>query len=238
MYVRVCMCESPVVQRMVQGETTEKTSTDERNTTSTRRAPIDILRGRVLNGGESGGRRDSKIGAVFEQQYDNLHVSLTHSLVHRGIRVSFGANVGVGAVLEHHIRALYVASRCSVHERCVTLHVSRSFFCQTFSHKNSHTRNPPSKTQDHPTAMCAHALQVHTMHAHADTNANETLAVVQSTSAPCSSSATTTSRWPSFCTAAWRAVMPVWSLSLASACRVKLPQYEHSYWLSLRLPAA
>mmetsp|Transcript_12168 Transcript_12168/g.19254 ORF Transcript_12168/g.19254 Transcript_12168/m.19254 type:complete len:382 (-) Transcript_12168:431-1576(-) len=64
------------------------------------------------------------------------------------------------------------------------------------------------------------------------------LAVVQSTSAPCSSSATTTSRWPSFCTAAWRAVMPVWSLSLASACRVKLPQYEHSYWLSLRLPAA
>jgi len=32
--------------------------------------------------------------------------------------------------------------------------------------------------------------------------------------------------------------MPVWSLSLASACRVKLPQYEHSYWLSLRLPAA
>jgi hypothetical protein len=59
-------------------------------------------------------RRDREIGAVFDEESDERHVALTHSLVHGRIRVGLRAHVGIGTVLEHHVGALHMPASSGV----------------------------------------------------------------------------------------------------------------------------
>jgi hypothetical protein len=59
-------------------------------------------------------RRDREICAVFDEESDERHVALTHSLVHGSIRVGLRAHVGIRTVLKHHIGALHMPASSGV----------------------------------------------------------------------------------------------------------------------------
>lgn len=156
-------------------------------------------------------RRDREIGAVFDEESDERHVALTHSLMHGRIRVGFRADVGIGTVLQHHVGALHMPASSGVPAPRV---LSRQLLPRQPQPQKRQAKNEGREGQggdERQGGVAGQGRAVLPWHLHEGTymRAVLPLAVVQSTSAPCSSSATTTSRWPSFCTAACSAVMPV-----------------------------